>query len=120
MRIVASALILSVATVYGASAAETDDFQLKTANDLADLCAAVDDTAAVHMCHGFMVGVHQMHQAVSEATGRGVYCVPDDGSVTRNTAQTDYVGWLRLTPSAVEMTARDGLLEWARTAYPCN
>ena len=120
MKGIAAGLIMSLSAAGWASAADVDDYQLKTATDLADLCGSTEDTSAVHMCHGFMVGIHQMHQAVTDAVGRGVYCLPNDGSVSRNTAQVDFVAWLRATPTAGEMSARDGLLEWARTTYPCS
>jgi len=120
MKGIVTGLIVSLATAGCVSAAEVDDCQLKSAADLADLCAATEDTAAIHMCQGFLVGVHQMHQAIADSIGNGVYCLPNDGSVTRNSAQADCVAWLRANPGKGNMTARDGLLEWASTTYPCG
>ena len=120
MKGIFTGLIVSLAAAGWVSAAEVDDFELKSAADLADLCASTGDIAAVHMCQGYMVGVNHMHQAVADSVGHGAYCLPTDGSVTRNTAQADFVAWLRANPGKGNMTARDGLLEWASTTYPCG
>ena len=120
MKRLVTGLIMSFALAGSASAADDDDFQLKSAADLGDLCAATDNVAAVHMCQGFLVGVHQMHQAIADSIGHGVYCLPTDGSVTRNTAQADFAAWMLANPGKGNMSARDGLLEWAGSTYPCR
>lgn len=101
-------------------AVEKSDFLLKTASDLASLCGAPSDAAAIHMCEGYLVGVNQMHEAVYAALGARVYCLPEDGSVTRDSAAKDYAAWASKLPAASSMSAREGVLEWARQTYPCK
>lgn len=111
---------LAAAAAAPSQAAQEADFRLETAGNLAALCAAPDDLAAIHMCQGYLVGVNQMHDAVGAALDKRVYCLPDDGSVSRNTAARDFAAWIAATPAAAGMSAHDGLLEWARNTYPCQ
>jgi hypothetical protein len=101
-------------------AADTEDFVLDSAGDLADLCSNPGEVAAIHMCQGYLAGVNHMHAAMAAAVGAGVYCIPQDGSVTRNSAARDFAAWVAATPEVASMPARDGLLEWARQTYPCK
>ena len=62
-----------------AHAADDEAFQLRTAGDLARLCAVPADdprhSAAVHMCQGYLVGVHHLHTAAIEPSETGgFYC----------------------------------------------
>ncbi len=120
MKRLITAAALAVAAAAPASAAEDANFLLQTAADLGALCGAPAEPAAIHMCQGYLVGVHQMHQAIDQALGVKVYCIPDDGSVTRDTAARDFAAWVAATPDAGAMPARDGLLTWARTTFPCK
>jgi hypothetical protein len=109
-----------VAVPSAASAVEQSDYLLKTAGNLAALCGAPDNMAAIHMCEGYLVGVNQMYAAISEALDGKIYCLPDDGTVTRDGVARDFSKWIAATPAAATMPARDGLLEWARMTYPCK
>lgn len=114
----ATAVALAVAPLP-AHAAEPEDYRLDTAADLATLCAQPGNAAAIHMCHGFLAGVHQMHVALATATGAPLYCVPADANVTREVAEAAFVAWARERDDLASMSARDGLIAWARDAFPC-
>ena len=103
-----------------APGADTDDYLLTTAGDLAALCGAPTDVSAIHMCHGFLVGAHRVFETVGQALGSPLYCLPADGSVSRDTVARDFAAWLATTPEAVSMSPSDGLLQWVRTTYPCR
>lgn len=103
-----------------AAAAEEDDYLLETAEDLADICDEPENASAIHMCHGYLVGVHQMHAAIASALDVEVYCIPEDAGVTRNSVAADFSAWVKANPSAATMSAREGLLSWARQTYPCS
>jgi len=120
MRFAVLSAVFLLTAVEASQSASEGDFQLQTAGELANLCASTTDAAAIHMCQGYLVGVHHMHQAVSEAADRRVYCVPEDGSVTRDSAASAYVGWVGANPAMASMSAREGLLEFARQTYPCQ
>ena len=102
-----------------AAASEDDDYVLETAGDLADLCDEPENPSAIHMCQGFLVGVHQMHGAIVDAVGVKVYCIPQDGTVTRNSVAADFSAWVHASPERESLSAREGLLTWAHQAYPC-
>jgi hypothetical protein len=103
-----------------AGAAETDDYLLETAGDLAALCGAPTDVSAIHMCHGFLVGVHRVLASVGHGLGEPLYCLPTDGSASRDTVARDFAAWVAATPDAAAMPPSDGLLHWVRATYPCR
>lgn len=109
-----------LAVASSAQASEQSDFMLATSANLAALCASTSEPAAIQMCQGYLLGVHHMHQAVGDALGQKIYCMPDNGSVTRDSAAHDFAAWVAATPAAAAMPAREGLLEWARITYPCQ
>jgi hypothetical protein len=102
------------------AAAETEDYLLETAEDLASLCAAPADASAIHMCQGFLVGTNRVFETVGNALGDPLYCLPRDGSASRDTAARDFAAWVAATPEAATMSPTDGLLRWARATYPCR
>lgn len=114
MAAVLAALSLS------AAASEDEDYMLETAGDLADICDEPENPSAIHMCQGFLVGVHQMHAAIVESLGVQVYCIPAGASVTRNSVAADFSAWVHASPERANLGAREGLLTWAHQAYPCN
>lgn len=103
-----------------ATAAEEEDYLLATAEDLAALCGAPADVSAIHMCQGFLVGAHRVFETIGHVLGDPLYCLPTDGSASRDTAARDFAAWIAQTPEAATMSSSDGLLRWARTTYPCR
>ncbi len=103
-----------------AAAADSEDYLLTTAGDLADLCAAPEDASAIHMCEGFLVGAHRVFDAIGDSLDDPLYCLPADGSVSRDSVARDFAAWVAATPDTAAMSAIDGLLKWARTTYPCG
>jgi len=120
MRRILAALLVTAAAVPAAQAVEKEDFLLQTAASLGALCGAPADPAAIHMCEGYLAGVNQMHEAIAEAFGGRIYCLPADGSVTRDSAAAAFSTWTAATPAAATMPAREGVLVWARLTYPCK
>ena len=124
--IAASARGLALALALAAPAAHAADdaaFQLRNAGDLARLCAVgADDPrhpAAVHMCQGYVVGVHHLHAAALEPSETGgLYCLPDPPP-SRDEAAAAFVEWVGATPGVGDLPAVEGLMRWAASAYPC-
>lgn len=109
----------------GAGAAEPEAFLIDTAGDLARLCSAPPEhpnyQAAIHMCHGYLVGVHHFHTAFAAAFDGGLYCIERvEPRPTRDAVAAAWVAWLRQTPGASEKEALTALIEWAASAYPCE
>jgi hypothetical protein len=121
-RIMRTALFMATALLVAgpAMAVEEEDYLLQTAGDLAALCGAPEDVSAIHMCQGFLVGANRVFAAVGQALGDPLYCLPTDGSASRDTAARDFAAWVAATPDAASMSSSDGLLRWARTTYPCT
>lgn len=120
MRRIACLAAILAALSLPAIAAEEDDYLLETAGDLADLCDEPDNASAIHMCQGYILGVHHMHVAIDAALDVEVYCFPENSGVTRNAVMADFSAWVKATPDAADLSAREGLLTWARETYPCN
>ncbi|MEX2519524.1 MAG: Rap1a/Tai family immunity protein [Paracoccaceae bacterium] len=123
--IMAAASAAALLSAQGASAAGRDDFLISTGADLAALCAAApadaDYAASVHMCQGFIVGVNQMHTAMSAAAGApGVYCLPAAGAPTRDEAVAAFTAWMAVAPEVAALPAVESLVRWAAATYPCK
>jgi hypothetical protein len=78
------------------------DFQVKTTADLLDLCTVSPDDprheAAIHFCHGFLVGAYAYHQAAAAGPGgHPLVCAPDPPP-TRNEAIAEFVAWAQAHP----------------------
>ncbi|MEM6933765.1 MAG: Rap1a/Tai family immunity protein [Pseudomonadota bacterium] len=115
-----SALAVVLAGTATASALEDTNYLLKTAGDLAALCGAPSDPSAIHMCQGFMVGVHRMQLEIAEATGTQLYCIPQDGSVTRDSISADLSAWIASDAKLVGMKPAEAVITWAKTVHPCT
>ena len=120
MKSLTCALALTAAMALPALAAEDSDYLLETAGDLADLCDEPENAAAIHMCHGYLMGVHHMHQGIVDSMNIRIYCIPPDTPKTRNDVVNDFVAWVAATPGAAEMPARRGLLGFAQQEFPCE
>ena len=119
--IVGTAAALALAA--GAHAAEERHFALDTGGDLVALCASAPEHrnhgAAVHMCHGFLVGLNQMHTAMARALGGGVYCLPET-LPSRNAVAADFVGWMGGRDELAAGEAVEAALAYAAETYPCS
>lgn len=113
-----------VALATTAPAADDQNFRIDTAAQLAALCASTPDhrnyAAAIHMCHGYMVGVHHMHVAIAAATEEGVYCLPAEGVPSRDAVVAAFVSWMAAHPGMAGREALDATLEFAAETYPCQ
>lgn len=107
-----------------AGAATIENFQVKTAADLAALCSADPGSdkyvAAIHFCQGFGVGAWQYYKAQSGDDPTAEYvCVPSPPP-TRNEAMAGFVAWVRAHPEHQSGSAVDGLFRYLADTYPCG
>ena len=118
---IAAALLLTGPTLAEES---HKAFLIDTTADLAQLCAThpadPNYAAAIHLCHGYLIGMHHMHMAVANAVGSGIYCVPEDARPSRDEASAAFAAWVEAAPESAGLEALDGVLLWASTAYPCT
>lgn len=112
----------SAAPAAGSPPAES--FTVRNTADLAALCGATGQdagaVAAVHLCHGFLLGVAQYHAAVTQPGGAmaPLFCAPTP-RLTVAQATAAFVAWARANPQHGGEAAVDGLMRWAGASFPC-
>jgi hypothetical protein len=122
----AFAMSLGVAAPVSAqgSAISGDTFTAGTTAALARLCGATAQepayAAAVHFCHGVMVGTGQTSDAMHKRQGtRPSFCLPTP-SPTLDQVTANFVAWSAANPQFDGLRAADGLLRFAAAQYPCT
>ena len=117
-------LIMLLSTgVAGAITAE--NFQVRTTQDLLDLCtvSASDPLAqqAIHFCHGYLVGAYHYH--VAESAGpdgaKRLVCFPTSG-VTRNEAVAMFVEWVKARPQHLKEAPVETEFRFLVEKWPCK
>jgi len=80
-----------------ATASNAKDFLVDSTQDLADLCAVSTDDpdyrAALHFCHGFMVGAYHYHAVTEGVQNPNYFCAPEPAP-TRNEIVDAFVKWV--------------------------
>ena len=100
-----------------------ETFTTGTTGALARLCGANAQeaayAAAVHFCHGVMVGTGQTSDAMHKRQGtRPNFCLPTP-SPTLDQVTASFVAWSAANPQFDGLRAADGLLRFAAAQYPC-
>ena len=116
--------LVALAPVTARAALTEDDFFIKNAEDLVDLCAAdpADPlySAAIHFCHGFASGAWQFHEAQAAwPDGVRIVCVPEPPP-TRNEAIAGFVAWSAAHPQHRSEPAVDALFRFLDEKWPCS
>jgi hypothetical protein len=119
--LLAAAIALSPATA-GAALTE-DDFFIKNAQDLVDVCSSPEsdalNDAADHFCHGFVSGAWQYHEAQANGPdGLRLVCPPDPPP-TRNEAIVGFVAWAGAHPQYMADPAVEALFRYLIEKSPC-
>lgn len=101
-----------------------ETFTTGTTGALARLCGANAQeaayAAAVHFCHGVMVGTGQTSDAMHKRQGtRPNFCLPTP-SPTLDQVTANFVAWSAANPQFDGLRAADGLLRFAAAQYPCT
>ena len=121
MAVVALSAMISQ---QGLASVTEDSFRLDTFKDLVTLCGveASDPNAdaAIHMCHGYVIGLVHFHVLVGRALEGTVYCMADNARPSRDDAIEMLVIWSRGHPEYDSEEAIDGVLRWAAAKYPCS
>ena len=106
------------------SAITGETFTAGTTGALARLCGAntqeASYAAAVHFCHGVMVGTGQTSDSMNKRQGtRPGFCLPSP-SPTLDQVAASFVAWSAANPQFDGLRASDGLLRFAAAQYPCT
>jgi hypothetical protein len=101
----------------------TEDFHIRSAQDLVDLCSVEPDdklyTAAIHFCHGFVTGAWQFHQAQANGPDGKRFVCPPDPPPTRDQAVANFVAWSATHPDRMAEPAVEALFRFLNEKYPC-
>ncbi|MEB2346283.1 MAG: Rap1a/Tai family immunity protein [Deltaproteobacteria bacterium] len=122
-RAVLLGLVFVLLPLATSAALTEDDFFVKSAQDLVDICSSPEsdplNDAADHFCQGFVVGAWQYHQA--QAAGpKGVrLACPPDPPPTRNEVVTGFVAWAGKHPEHMAEPAVDTLFRYLVELAPC-
>ncbi|HPO17653.1 MAG TPA: Rap1a/Tai family immunity protein [Rubrivivax sp.] len=120
MRTVLAAASLALAASAPVMAQE--QYQLRTAADLARICstpASADDyVVGISFCHGVLSGAYNYFLAATPVEQRFV-CLPSD-KVTRIQIANGFVSWLQARPQYQKDGAIDALFRYAAETYPCK
>ena len=101
---------------------EPEDFRIRSAQDLVDLCSVKSSDPAdpaIQFCRGFVSGAWQYH--LSEANGpKGVRLVcPPEPPPTRDQAIAMFVAWSATHGDRMSEPAVDALFRFLVEKYPC-
>lgn len=116
------ALIFAWALPAGAT--EPLNFKVDNSRDLVVLCTTPEDDplheAAVHFCHGYLVGAYHYHLSATAGPGRKPMTCMSDPAPSRNQAITEFIAWVVDNPQYMEEEAVDTMLRWLIIRFPCE
>ena len=125
LHLAAFAVAMGTAPIASAqqSAITGETFTAGTTGALARLCGAsaqeASYAAAVHFCHGVLVGTGQTSDSMHKRQGtRPGFCLPSP-SPTLDQVAASFVAWSAANPQFDGLRASDGLLRFAAAQYPC-
>lgn len=117
-----------VATVLFAAAvapsATPDDFLIKDAQDVVDVCTVPESdamyAASIGFCHGYIVGAIQYHFALHSRhpKKRPPFCLPEPRP-TRSQSIAGFVAWVQANPKYQTEPAVEALVKYLVEKYPC-
>lgn len=127
-RIAAGALLVAammiIAGTRSGEAITSENFQVRSTQDLVDLCGVqrADPLApqSIHFCEGYLVGVYHYHQALTSGLGQAPVFCPSGNLPTRDEAVAMFVAWGRSHPQRMADRPVDGLVRWAVETWPCR
>ena len=121
-RIVAVVGLL-LATGTSARAVDDQDFQLRSGADLVNLCSVSTDdplrAPAIHMCHGYCVGVYQTLLALTTREKMKPLFCPPDPPPKRSEAIEHFVAWAKTKTEYQGEHPVDFIGRYLIETYPC-
>jgi len=118
--------VVTMSIVFSAARAEVteENFRIDTTKDLVALCSVdasdPNAVAAIHMCHGYVMGLVHFHIVMGRALEGSIYCMEDAKRPTRDQTIAMLVEWSKAHPEYDSLEAVDGVLQWAADTYPCS
>jgi hypothetical protein len=105
-----------------AAPAAPDTFNLRTAGELARICAreagAAGGALDLGFCYGYTQGAVDYHRAITPANANPLWCAPTPPP-SFDTLRGRYVAWVNENPANASMRALDSVFMFLRTSFPC-
>lgn len=125
MRIVViAALAAALLPLPSRAAHSVEDFDLRTAADLVELCDVPDNDpmfeAARGFCYGFLSGAANYHHSVNAGKKSTPLFCPPEPKVSRAEAARLFVSWGRAQPQYLSEPPVDALIRFAVATWPCK
>jgi hypothetical protein len=107
-----------------AGAVTEEDFLVKTTRNLLNLCTVSADNprhqAAVHFCHGYLIGAYAYHQAANAGAGRQpLVCLPTPPP-SRNEAIRMFMAWAQDHPQYMDEAPVETEFRFLTEKWPCK
>ena len=118
-------LLVVLSLVPGTVTAVTnDDFQVRTTQNLINLCSVSRDDAraeeAIHFCHGYLVGAYHYHLSENEGPGgERLVCIPEQGP-SRNEGVAMFVQWAKEHPQYMQEKPVETEFRFFTEKWPCK
>jgi hypothetical protein len=100
---------------------EPSNFTVENTRDLAALCTVAEGhplhDAAIHFCHGYLVGAYHYH--VKSTAGQPIVCMPDP-EPSRNETIQEFIAWAIDNSQYLDEEAVDAMLRWLVMRFPCE
>jgi hypothetical protein len=115
---------LAMAALLPLQGQAANEVDMRTAQDLVNVCAVADDDPNVEgaraFCYGFLSGTASYHASINAGKkAKPVYCLPEAG-VTRAEGARLFVAWGRANPKYLGEAPVDALMRFAAATWPCK
>ena len=122
--LVSTLLLMTVLNTGVAGAVTPEDFEVKTTQNLLNLCAvsANDPVAkeAIQMCQGYLVGAYDYHMAENSGPGgTPLVCLPKP-EPSRNEATAMFVAWVKAHPQYLKESPVETEFRFLTEKWPCK
>lgn len=118
-----AALVGVLLLAGNAQAVTEEDFMLRDAQDLVDVCSVDASSpmfqASIHFCHGFVTGAGHYHRAMSSGPEIDPLFCPPDPQPTRSEAVAMFLTWAGEQDLA-DQAPVDALMRFAVEEWPCE
>jgi len=106
-----------------AGAVTEEDFKIRTAQDLLDLCTVPTTDplygSALHFCHGYLVGALHFHLTENAGPeGNPLVCFPTPPP-DRNSAVSQFISWLQAHPQYLNGNPVEAEFRFLGEKWPC-
>ena len=100
------------------------DFEVKTAQDLVDLCTVSSSDPlyphAINFCHGYMIGAYHFYEVAAKGKyGAHFVCIPESAP-SRNEIIAMFVKWAQDNPQHMKVLPVNAQFRFLEEKWPCG